>query len=176
MGTADVGAQADTQDAGIFVTSHATGTPAQVVFNGLTASDGAVPPPPGPKLYEAESSANTIAGGARLSSCSGCSGGQKVGFVGSGGTLTFNGVTAPSAGNYDMTIYYLNGPPGRDAVITTDGTSSQTVSFTPTTDFNTVGTMTVSVPLAAGSNTIEFSNPAAFAPDFDRIAVAALPS
>ena len=176
VGTADVGAQADTQDAGIFVTSHATGTPAQVVFNGLTAADGATPPPPGPKLYEAESSANTIAGGARLSSCSGCSGGQKVGFVGSGGTLTFNGVTAPSAGNYDMTIYYLNGPPGRDAVITTDGTSSQTVSFTPTTDFNTVGTMTVSVPLVAGSNTIEFSNPAAFAPDFDRIAVAALPS
>ena len=176
VGTADVGAQADTQDAGIFVTSHATGTPAQVVFNGLTASDGAVPPPPGPKLYEAESPANTIAGGARLSSCSGCSGGQKVGFVGSGGTLTFNGVTAPSAGNYDMTIYYLNGPPGRDAVITADGTSSQTVSFTPTTDFNTVGTMTVSVPLTAGSNTIEFSNPAAFAPDFDRIAVAALPS
>ena len=176
VGTATVSAQAATQDAGIFVTSHATGTLAQVVFDGLTAVDGAVAPPPGPKPYEAESSANTIAGGARISSCSSCSGGQKVGFVGSGGTLTFNGVTAPSAGTYDMTIYYLNGPPSRDAVITVNGVDVQTLSFTPTTDFNTVGTVTVPVPLVAGANTIEFSNPAAFAPDFDRIAVAATPS
>jgi hypothetical protein len=176
VGTATVSAQAATQDAGIFVTSHATGTPAQVVFNGLTAVDGAVPPPPGPKLYEAESPANTIGAPARISNCTGCSGGQKVGFVGNGGTLTFNGVTAPSAGNYDMTIYYLNGPPSRDAVITVNGVDVQTLSFTPTTDFNTVGTVTVPVPLVAGTNTIEFSNPAAYAPDFDRIAVAATPS
>jgi hypothetical protein len=176
VGTATVSAQAATQDAGIFVTSHATGTPAQVVFNGLTAVDGAVPPPPGPKLYEAESPANTIGAPARISNCTGCSGGQKVGFVGNGGTLTFNGVTAPSAGNYDMTIYYLNGPPSRDAVITVNGVDVQTLSFTPTTDFNTVGTVTVPVPLVAGTNTIEFSNPAAYAPDFDRIAVAATPN
>ena len=176
VGTATVSAQAATQDAGIFVTSHSTGTLAQVVFDGLTAVDGAVPPPPGPKLYEAESAANTIVAPARISSCTGCSGGQKVGFVGNGGTVTFNGVTAPSAGNYDMTIYYLNGPPSRDAVITVNGVDVQTLSFTPTTDFNTVGTVTVPVPLVAGANTIEFSNPAAFAPDFDRIAVAATPS
>ncbi len=176
VGTATVSAQAATQDAGIFVTSHSTGTLAQVVFDGLTAVDGAVPPPPGPKLYEAESPANTIVAPARISSCTGCSGGQKVGFVGNGGTVTFNGVTAPSAGNYDMTIYYLNGPPSRDAVITVNGVDVQTLSFTPTTDFNTVGTVTVPVPLVAGANTIEFSNPAAFAPDFDRIAVAATPS
>ena len=158
------------------MTSHSAGTPAQVVFDGLTAVDGAVPPPPGPKLYEAESSANTIVAPARISSCTGCSGGQKVGFVGNGGTVTFNGVTAPSAGNYDMTIYYLNGPPSRDAVITVNGVDVQTLSFTPTADFNTVGTVTVPVPLVAGANTIEFSNPAAFAPDFDRIAVAATPN
>ena len=176
VGTATVSAQAATQDAGIFVTSHSAGTPAQVVFDGLTAVDGAVPPPPGPKLYEAESSANTIVAPARISSCTGCSGGQKVGFVGNGGTVTFNGVTAPSAGNYDMTIYYLNGPPSRDAVITVNGVDVQTLSFTPTADFNTVGTVTVPVPLVAGANTIEFSNPAAFAPDFDRIAVAATPN
>jgi hypothetical protein len=36
--------------------------------------------------------------------------------------------------------------------------------------------MTVTAHLTAGStNTIEFSNPAAYAPDFDRILVAALP-
>jgi hypothetical protein len=158
----------------MFVTSHSTGTPARVTFDGFSAVDGATPPPPGPKSYEAE--AGTLAGGARISSCSACSGGQKVGFVGNGGTLTFTGVTAPSEGDYTVTIAYLNGPPGRDALMSVDGGAPQTLSFTPTADFNTVGTMTVTAHLTAGTNTIEFYNPTAYAPDFDRILVAALPS
>ena len=52
--------------------------------------------------FEAESSANTLAGGAKVASCSACSGGQKVGFVGNGGTLTFNGVTASVTGSYQV--------------------------------------------------------------------------
>jgi hypothetical protein len=174
VGTVTVPGQADLQDAGMFVTSHATGTPARVTFGGFSVVDGATPPPPGPKSYEAE--AGTIAGGARISSCSACSGGQKVGFVGNGGTLTFTGVTAPSDGDYRVTIAYLNGPPGRNALMAVDGGTPQPLSFTPTADFNTVGTMTVTAHLTAGStNTIEFSNPMAYAPDFDRILVAALP-
>ena len=176
VGTANVPAQAATQDAGIFVTSHSAGSPGQVVFNGLTVSDGATPPPAGPTSYEAESAANTIAGGARVASCAACSGGQKVGFVGNGGTLTFTGVAAPTAGDYDVTIYYLNGPPGRDATVSVNGGPAQTLSFTPTADFNTVGTMMVSLHLAAGPNTVGFANPSAYAPDFDRITVAAAPS
>jgi len=35
--------------------------------------------------------------------------------------------------------------------------------------------MTITVSLVAGGNTIEFANPAAYAPDFDRIIVAAAP-
>ncbi len=34
--------------------------------------------------YEAESSANTLSGGARIGTCA-CSGGHKVGFIGHGG-------------------------------------------------------------------------------------------
>jgi hypothetical protein len=45
--------------------------------------------------------------------CSTCSGGQKVGFVGNGGTLTFNGVTAATSGTYQVTIAYCSGDPGR---------------------------------------------------------------
>jgi alpha galactosidase A-like protein/alpha galactosidase C-like protein/alpha-galactosidase-like protein/alpha-galactosidase-like CBM13-containing protein len=172
VGTATVSAQADAQDAGMFVTSHATGSAAQVVFNGFDVGAGTNPPALATS-YEAESSANTIAGGARLSSCSGCSGGRKVGFVGSGGTLTFNGVAAPANGTYWLTIYYADGD-GRQAQLIVNGTTLQTLSFTPTGDFNTVGAMTVQVPLSAGAgNTIEFANPQAFAPDFDRILVAA---
>jgi hypothetical protein len=175
VGTATVPGQANTQDAGMFVTSHATGSTAQVTFNGFSATDGATPPPPGPTSYEAESSNNTIAGGARVSSCSACSGGKKVGYVGSGGTLTFNGVTAPSDGTYNVTIGYLDGE-GRQAYVSVNGGPGQLLQFTSTGDFDTLGTMTVPLHLDSGSNTIEFANPSAYAPDFDRILVAATPN
>jgi hypothetical protein len=175
VGTATVPGQADTQDAGMFVSSHATGSTAQATFNGFAVTDGATPPPPGPTSYEAESPANTIAGGARISSCSTCSGGKKVGYVGSGGTLTFNGVSAPSDGTYNVTIAYLDGQ-GRQAYVSVNGGPGQLLQFTSTGDFNTLGTMTIPLHLNSGSNTIEFANPSAYAPDFDRILVAATPN
>ena len=49
------------------------------------------------------------------------------------------------------------------------------MSFTPTGSFTTVGALTVSRPLIAGSNTIEFANAAGYVPDFDRIIVAVAP-
>ena len=177
VASATVPAQADTQDVGMFVTSHATGTPAQAVFNGLTVADGANPPPPGPTSYEAEAAGNTIAGGAGVASCATCSGGSKVGFVGEGGTLTFNGVTVPTAGVYNVTVAYLDGSAtGRQATVSVNGGATQTVSFTPTGSYDTLGTTTVALTLTAGANTIELANAAAFAPDFDRILVAASPN
>jgi hypothetical protein len=109
--------------------------------------------------------------------CPTCSGGGKVGFVGNGGTLTFNGVGVASAGTYQVTIVYCDGSAtGRQATVSADGGAAQTLSFTPTGGFSTVGAKTVSLPLSAGDNTIEFANPGAFAPDFDRIIVARSPS
>jgi hypothetical protein len=49
-------------------------------------------------------------------------------------------------------------------------------SFTPTGSFSTVGTMTVPLQLASGTNTIEFADPSAYTPDFDRIIVAGHPN
>ncbi len=160
VGSATVPGQAATQDAGIFVTSHASGSPGT--------------PPPLATSYEAESSANTIAVGASAAACRTCSGGAKAGFVGAGGTLTFNNVNVAAAGTYEVAIAYLDGSAtGRQATISVNGAAPQMVSFTPTESFSTVGAMTVPLQLAAGNNTIEFANPAAFAPDFDRIIVPA---
>jgi hypothetical protein len=175
VGTATVPGQGATQDAGMFVTSHAAGSPGQAVFDGFSVSRSAAAPP-GATSYEAESPANTLAGGAVVQSCPTCSGGEKVGYVGEGGTLTFNAVTAPSPGTYEVTIAYCDGSAtGRQATVSVDGAAAQTLSFTPTGSFTTVGTMTVALQLAAGANTIEFANPAAYAPDFDRIIVADSP-
>jgi hypothetical protein len=60
--------------------------------------------------------------------------------------------------------------------ISVNGGTRQLVSFIPTGSFSAVGTMTIPLQLAVGSNTIEFADPAAYAPDFDRIIVADAPS
>jgi hypothetical protein len=174
VGTATVPGQAATQDAGMFVTSHVAGSPGQVVFNGFGVSASAATPPLATS-YEAESTANTLAGGAVTQSCSTCSGGAKVGFVGNGGTLTFNNVGVASAGTHQVTIVYCSGDP-RPAMVSVNGGTPQALSFASTGSFSTTGTMTVPLALAAGSNTIEFADPSAYTPDFDRIIVADSPS
>ncbi len=176
VGTATVPAQADPQDAGIFVTSHATGSPGQAIFKDFNVAGGATPPPLATS-YEAESPANTLAGGAVVQTCSTCSGGKKVGFVGNGGTLTFTSVNAVSSGTYQVTIAYCDGSAtGRQATVSVNGGLPQTVAFTPTGSFTTVGTITLPLPLTSGTNTIRFANPPDYTPDFDRIIVAAAPS
>ena len=177
VGSATVSAQADTQDAGVFVTSHTSGTQATAVFSGFAVAAGAVTPPPGPLAYEAESSANTLAGGARIANCAACSGGKKVGYVGSGGTLTFNNIPATATGDYNVTLVYLDGSTtGRSALVSANGGATQTVSFTPTGSFDTIGAKTITVHLNQGANTITLANPSDYAPDFDRIFVAQAPA
>jgi hypothetical protein len=122
--------------------------------------------------YEAESSDNTLTGGAVVQSCPTCSGGAEVRFVGNNsGTLQFNGVTVNTPGRYSMTIWYLNGDPVRYALMSVNGAQGTPLSFPSTGSFQTVGSIQVTVTLNAGSNTLEFYNPIVgdWAPDFDRI-------
>jgi hypothetical protein len=52
-----------------------------------------------------------------------------------------------------------------------NGSASQTIVFTPTGSFSTPGTVTAYLPLSAGSNTVEFSDASAYAPDLNGITV-----
>jgi hypothetical protein len=174
VGTATVPDQAATQDAGLFVTSAAAGDPGQVTFDGFGLT-GTAASPALATSHEAEAAGNTLAGGAVVQACSTCSGGSKVGYVGQGGTLTFNGINVPSAGSYRVTLVYATDG-ARPAVISADGNSGTTLSFPSTGSFTATGALTVALPLSAGANTIEVSDPSAYAPDFDRIIVAAAPS
>ena len=133
----------------------------------------ATPAASGPATYEAESSANTLAGGAVVASCTGCSGGEKVGYLGGTGTLTVNGVTAPVAGTYLMHLSYVDGDSSRTGVITVNGGTPFDLPLGGTNDNNwdTPQTVIVPVQLNAGTNTIEFGNPTNYVYDIDKIAV-----
>jgi len=123
--------------------------------------------------YQASSAPNTLAGGAKVQTCSGCSSGKTVGYIGEGGTLTFNNIAASTSGTHSFTISYEDGDAGRSATITVNGAAS-TLSFAGTNDNNwsTPHTVSVNVTLTAGSsNTVVFSNSAAYAPDIDELIV-----
>ncbi|GEM_PF-1291116 len=189
---------------GLAVTSHNDGTLCTATLDNVSVGGGASPTPTPtptntptptptptntptptptpsgqPTTYEAESSSNTLTGRAAVASCSNCSGGQKVGYVGNGdgqgeGTLQFNGINVASSGSYQITIYYLNGDSGnRTAQMSVNGGAATNVSFPSTGSWPNpnVGSVNVTVNLNAGNNTLKFSNPSAWAPDFDRITV-----
>jgi endo-1,4-beta-D-glucanase Y len=117
-----------------------------------------------------EAESGTVAGGAKVGSCAACSGGQKVGYIGNGGTLTLS-VSSDTAGSYPMKISFLNGSSAaRSATITVNGTGTN-VSFPTDGSWSTVQTLTVTVTLKAGTNTIVFGNASGWGPDVDKIVV-----
>lgn len=131
------------------------------------------PPPPAANniAYEAEAAGNTLGGGTSVVSCAVCSGGQKVGNLGHGGTLQFNAVTEARDGVYTLTIYYVDGDAGRPIYLSFNGASGVLLDFHGNGDWTSVQKMQVSVQLKAGNNTIEFFDAQDYSPDIDRIVV-----
>jgi hypothetical protein len=137
--------------------------------------------------YEAEAGGNTLSGTAAVTSNSGASGGQHVGFIGNGAgnTLRFNNVTFPTTGQYRMVVGYANaeqwtGHPYNDdyvdrgADISINGGTAQRVYFRNTQSWSTFRTRVVEVDLVAGANTITFGNSSSgYAPDIDLVRIAA---
>jgi hypothetical protein len=127
--------------------------------------------------YEAESSQNTLAGGARIISCSNCSGGYRVGYIGLGssnqnGTLQFNNINKADAGTYTLTLYYSNGSnSNKNEYISVNGGSAIIFTGSPTGGFDKFATAGIAITLHGGENTIEFYNPEGEAPDIDKIII-----
>ncbi|HEX3788020.1 MAG TPA: fibronectin type III domain-containing protein [Pseudonocardiaceae bacterium] len=125
-----------------------------------------------PVTYEAEASTNTVAGGAAVAGCSGCSGGAKVGDLGGTGTLTIPNVTAPATGTYLMTVAYVDGDSSRTAILTVDGTPIELpLAGTNDNNWDTAQSVTIPVRLTSGTNTVEFGNPTDYVSDIDKITV-----
>ncbi|KAM0139195.1 hypothetical protein ACHAO1_003070 [Botrytis cinerea] len=125
---------------------------------------------------EAEASTNTLANGAITLTCSGCSGGVQVGYIGGpspGGTLTMNGVSSSVATTTSIRIHHTNGDSvQRYANVVVNGVSN-ILAFLPTADGNTPGTSVLTTALKSGTtNVIQFqSYNSGWAPNIDRIMV-----
>ena len=124
----------------------------------LDVAAGTWTPGPTESNFEAEDSGNTLTGGAKIASCSGCSGSKDVGYVGgsSGGTLKFPNVSSSVATTSTIRIHHMNGDSTqRYANVLVNGVA-HVVAFLPTSGGN-VGSSTLTVPLKVGSgNVIEF--------------------
>ncbi|WP_445029930.1 CBM35 domain-containing protein [Streptomyces sp. SAS_270] len=132
--------------------------------------------------YEAEN--GTLGGTAAVTADTWASGGKYVGYVGNGSanTLTVK-VSAPSAGRYVMNVRYANNQVSgsgnyntnvvsRAARISVNGATAQTVMFRNNYSWSSYWDLPVPVTLAAGTNTITFSNSSAYTPNIDRVTVA----
>jgi len=129
---------------------------------------GAVAAPLG-QVYEAETA--TLSGATVVSSCSACSGGAKLSYLGaspSSNTATFN-VYVKNAGTYRMEVDAMTQGP-RALVYVVNGTHPATLNMGGGS-FNLPQATTVLVTLLAGNNTITFGNPGTYAPDLDRIVI-----
>lgn len=127
----------------------------------------AVTPPP-QYTREAESGLNTLGGGANIVTEANASGGKKVGYIGSGGTLTFSNLSVAQSGPYVMRIYYLTGD-NREVHLNINGGATQKVLCFDSGSFNSVEYKEALVTLLAGNNTIVMSHAGGYSPDIDKI-------
>jgi hypothetical protein len=144
---------------------------------------GTVPPSGfAPITIEAEAggSKTTWGGTAIRSTMAGASGGAVIDRVGeswSGSTtdgyVDFRNIVVTNGGSYTLTVYYVYLASGssnpRRLTVTTNGSGSQTVSFSPT---STVQSRNFTVTLQGGiANTIRLTNDNVQSPAIDKIVI-----
>jgi hypothetical protein len=121
--------------------------------------------------YEAE--AATLTGTANAGGCPYCSGGAIVGSfgAGAGNDVTFNNVTVPESGTYQLEVDYATQGPRTFFATVNNGTPIE-LDLNGST-FSDPQPIIIPVQLNAGKNTIVFGNPNAngFAPGLDSITV-----
>ena len=124
----------------------------QIIISG----DGNEPYPTA-SVYEAENA--TLSGSASGGFCGNCSGLASVGNLGGSpqSTVTFDNVNVPVTGTYKMEIDYMT-QGARSFYVSINGNTAQELNLNGYS-FGTPTSTVIQVPLHAGSNQIEFSNP-----------------
>lgn len=132
--------------------------PQQNQVNWILPLQGIWTPGPTETNPEAESSTNALSNGARVISCSGCSGGMAVGWIGgpSDGTLRIVGVESSASTRSTIRVKYENGDSSqRYALVSVNG-KTQVLAFLPSG--GSPASSTLHADLQSGSgNTVTFS-------------------
>jgi len=122
--------------------------------------------------YLADAAVNTFTGGTILGSKNTATDGRTAGFIGNGGSVTFNNINVPKTGNYAVTFLYFNGDPSRPATISINQGAPIAVTFPGTGSFSKLGASTQQLALNQGNNSITISAPdSSYAPDVDSIVI-----
>jgi hypothetical protein len=135
----------------------------------LTTIPSTRPVEPG-VIYEAAAKSNTFSGRTTAASCTWCSGGYRVRYIGGKpkNYLVINDIIVSRSGNYEMVIHYLLNGSRTFFISINDGpfleVPLQGKNWFETSQFS----MTVS--LKAGANHIKFSG-GSYAPDLDRVVI-----
>ena len=128
---------------------------------------------PAPTFITYEAEGAQLAGTAGFNYSTRASGGAYVGSFGAGpaNTITFNNVTAPAAGTYQLEIDYVTDGP-RTVYVSINGGTPLQLTFNGNNWYDPVPYV-LPVQLDAGTNTIVFSNPnpTGYAPGIDVIIV-----
>lgn len=99
-----------------------------------------------------------------------CSGSEDVTYIGKGGTLQFNSVIGQNTNVTMLITYYNNDSTNRYLLVSVNGGSAINYTTTPTNGM--LGVFKMTTKLTAGqNNTITMSNPTAYGPDIDKVAI-----
>ncbi|GAA2390467.1 hypothetical protein [Dactylosporangium salmoneum] len=137
----------------------------------VSPSTGTTGTKSGVLIIEAEAPGNGRSGQMSVRDVPGASGGRVVTGVGNGHALQFAGVDVARRGEYKVTVAYLS-TEQRQCYLGV-GWQWLSVTFPASGGSGTVATVTVTMQLQAGRNTVEAGNtPGRWCPDLDRISVA----
>ncbi|WP_161631215.1 carbohydrate-binding protein [Paenibacillus pinihumi] len=130
-------------------------------------------------VFQANDPRNTLKGPhTEVADCAPCSDGKQVGGLFEGSSVQFNDVEIPEAGQYIVTVYYISGDP-RSFFVQANGTGEAEKYDLPEVgknDWESVGTYEFAVELAAGKNTLLFSDGDWYSPNLDKIILRKAPS
>jgi hypothetical protein len=120
-------------------------------------------------VFEAESPSNIMVG-AQISGDSKASGAYIVSNMNNNTSVTFKNINIQTAGNYNITLYYVSGDPRNFTMSVNGGDAIIVPCPAVNADWSTVGEITVPISLIAGKNNIKFSSDG-YGPNLDKISL-----
>lgn len=120
--------------------------------------------------YEAESPLNTFIA-STIASCSICSGKRKVTDIAGDRELIFEHIASRYGGPTRITIHYITDRLRSAEILVNNRLPAMNVTFPPGSFNQQLGSLSISLDLCQGRNSIRISNRQDHAPDFDRLQV-----